>query len=101
MATLDQMLLRLPRKVPDADFVDRVFGQIHGKGTSTPAPPITHQDLFGSEWIEPVQLAMQEDAEFTQTDASLYPPPVMQKESSPDIYRFTTLNPSDLNRFSP
>ena len=103
MATLDQILLRLPRKVPDADFVDKLFGQIQGKGTSTPAPSVTHQDpfLLGSEWTEPVQLAMQEDAEFTQADANLYPPPVMQKVPSPDIYRFAELSPPNLNRFSP
>ena len=94
MATLDQILLRLPRKVPDADFVDKLFGQIHGTGTSTPAPSITDQDpfLLESEWIEPVQLTMQEDTGFMQTDADLYPPPVMQKESSPDIYRFAKLS---------
>ena len=103
MATLNQILLRLPRKGPDADFVDKLFGQIHGKGTSTPAPSITDQDLslLGSESIEPVQLAMQENAKFMQTDANLFLPPVMQKESSPDVYRFTTLSPPDLNRFSP
>ena len=103
MATLDQILLRLPRKAPDAGFVDRVFGQIHGKGTLSPTPSITHQDLFpfGSERIELAQSAMQEDAEFMQTDANLYPSPVMQKEPSPDIYRFATLSPPDLSRFSP
>ena len=94
MATLDQILLRLPRKVPDTDFVDKFFEQIHGTATSTPVPSITDQDpfLLESEWIEPVQLTMQEDAEFMQTDADLYPPPVMQKESSPDIYRFSKLS---------
>ena len=94
MATLDQILLRLHRKVPDADFVDRLFGQIHGTATSTPAPSVTDQDLFliESEWIEPVQWIMQEDVESIQTDVNLYPPPVMQKESSPDIYRFAKLS---------
>jgi len=29
MATLEQMLLRLPRKTPDADFVDKLFQRIH------------------------------------------------------------------------
>ena len=95
MATLDQILLRLPRKVPDVDFVDRFFGQIRGRGTSSPAPSITDQDLFllGSEWIEPVQLDIREETEFMQTDANLYLPPVMQKESSSDIYRFAKLSP--------
>ena len=95
MAALDQILLRLPRKEPDADFVDRFFVQIHGKGTSTPAPPVTDQGLFllESEWIEPVQLTMQEDTGFVQTDANLYTPPVMHKESSPDIYRFAKFSP--------
>ena len=95
MATLDQILLRLPRKVPDADFVDKFLGQIHGTGTSTPAPSITDQDpfLLESEWIEPVQLTMQEDTGFVQTDANLYPPPVMHKESSSDIYRFAKFSP--------
>ena len=94
MATLDQILLRLPRKVADADFVDRLFGQIHGTSTSTPLPSITDQDpfLLESEWIEPVRLTMQEDTGFMQTDADLYTPPVMQKESSPDIYRFAKLS---------
>ena len=94
MVTLDQILLRLPRKAPDADFVDKLFGQIHGTGTSTPTPSITDQDpfLLESEWIEPVQLTMQEDTRFMQTDADLYPPPVMQKESSSDIYRFAKLS---------
>ena len=97
MATLDQILLRLPRKVPNADFLDKLFGQIYRKDTSTPALSMTDQDLFllGSEWNEPVQLAIQEDAEFMQTDANLYLPPVMQKESSTDIYRFTKLSPPD------
>ena len=87
MATLDQILLRLPRKVPDADFVDKLFGQIHGTGASTPAPSITDQDLFllESEWLEPVQLTMQKDVESMQTDVNLYPSQVMQKESSLDI----------------
>ena len=91
MATLDQILLRLPRKAPDADFVDRLFGQIHGKGISAPTPSLTYQDLFllEPEWIEPAQLNTQEEAEFTQTDANLYPAPVMQKELSSDIYQFT------------
>ena len=95
MATLNQILSRLPRKVPDADFVGKFFRQIHGTGTSTPAPSLTDQDpfLLESEWIEPVQLTMQEDAAFMQTDVNLYPPPVMQKESSPDIYRFTKFSP--------
>ena len=94
MASLDQILLRLPRKVADADFVDKLFGQIHGTGTSTPAPSITDQDpfLLESEWIEPVQLTMQEDTGFMQTDVNLYPPPVMHEESSPDIYRFAKLS---------
>ena len=102
MATLDQILLRLPRKVPAADFLDKFFGQIHGKDISAPTPSITDQDLFllGSEWDEPVQLAIQEDAEFMQTDANLYSPSVMQEESSSDIYRFATLSPPNLNRFS-
>ena len=91
MATLDQMLLRLPRKAPDADFMDRLFGQIRGTGIPAPAPSITDSNLFPlePERIEPVQLDMREEAEFTQTDANLYPPPVMQKESSSDICRFT------------
>ena len=91
MATLDQILLRLPRQMPDADFVDRLFRQIRGTGISAPTLSITDPDLFlpEPEWIEPIQLDMQEEAEFTQTDANLYPPPVMQKESSSDIYRFT------------
>ena len=94
MATLDQILLRLPRKVPDADFVDKLFRQIHSTGTSTPAPSITDQDpfLLESEWVESVQLTMEEDTGFMQTDADLYPPPVMQKDSSPDIYRFAKLS---------
>ena len=91
MTTLDQILLRLPRQVPDADFVNRLFGQIRGTGIPAPALSITDPDLFPlePEWIEPVQLDTQEEAEFTQTDANLYPPPVMQKESSSNIYRFT------------
>ena len=103
MVTLDQILLRLPRKVPDADFVDKLFGQIHGTSASTPAPSITDQDLYllESEWIEPVQSTMQEDVGFMQTDANLHLPPVMQKESSPDIYRVAELSLPNLNRFSP
>ena len=95
MATLDQMLLRLPRKAPDADFMDRLFGQIRGTGALAHAPPITKLDLFllESRWFEPVQSDMQEEAEFTQTDANLYPLPVMQKESSSDIYQFTKFSP--------
>ncbi len=95
MATLDQMLLRLPRKAPDADFMDRLFGQIRGAGTLAHALPITNPDLFLLEpgWFEPVQSDMQEEAEFTQIDANLYPAPVMQKESSSDIYQFTKFSP--------
>lgn len=95
MATLDQMLLRLPRKAPDADFVDRLFEQIRGTGTLAHAPPITNLDLFLLEpgWFEPVQSDMQEETEFTQADASLYPLPVMQKEPSSDICRFTKFSP--------
>ena len=95
MATLDQILLRLPRQVPDADFVDRLFRQIRDTGISAPTLSITDLDLCPPEpeWIEPIQLDMQEEAEFTQTDANLYPPPVMQKESSSDIYQFTKFSP--------
>ena len=94
MATLDQMLLRLPRKAPDADFMDRLFGQIRGVNTLVPAPSIANPDLFLLEpkWFEPVQSDMREEAEFTQADANLYPLPVMQKESS-DICRFTKFSP--------
>ena len=94
MLTLDQILLRLPRKVPDTDFADKLFGQIHGTGASTPAPSITDQDpfLLESEWIEPVRLTMQADTGFMQTDADLHPSPVMQKQSSPDIYRLAKLS---------
>ena len=95
MATLDQMLLRLPRKAPDADFTDRLFGQIRGVGPLVPAPSIANPDLFllEPEWFEPVQSDMQDEAEFTQVDANLYPLPVMQKESSSDICRFTKFSP--------
>lgn len=95
MATLDQILLRLPRKAPDADFIDRLFGQIHGTSTLAPAPSITDPDpfLFEPEWIEPVQLNVQQEAEFAQTDANLYRSPVMQKESSSDICRFIQFSP--------
>lgn len=95
MPTLNQILLRLPRKAPDADFMDRLFGQIRGTGALAPAPSITDPDPFLLEpgWIEPIQSNMQEDAEFTQTDANLYPSPVMQKEPSSDISRFTRLTP--------
>ena len=95
MATLDQMLLRLPRKASNADFMDKLFGEIRGTGTLAHAPPITNSDLFLLEpgWFEPVQSDMQEEAKFTQTDANLYPAPVMQKESSSDIYRFTQFSP--------
>ena len=95
MATLDQILLRLPRKAADADFMDRLFGQIRGTGTLAHAPPITNPDpfLFEPEWIEPAQLNVQEEVEVTQTDANLYRSPVMQKESSSDIYRFTQFSP--------
>ena len=98
MATLDQILLRLPRKVPDAGFVDKLFGQIQGKGTSTPAPSITDQDLFllGPNWVESDKLAMQEDIGFMQTDANFHLPPVMQKQSSLDIYQFAKLSPPNL-----
>ncbi len=103
MATLDQILLRLPRKTPHADFVDRFFAQIRGKGTLAPAPSITHQDLFLLEpdWIESAQSAMQEGTEFMQTESNFHPPPVLQRGSSPDIYRFTKLGPPNFNRFSP
>lgn len=95
MATLDQMLLRLPRKAPDADFGDRLFEQIRGAGALVPAPSIPDPDLFllEPEWFEPVQSGMQEETEFTQVDASLYPLPVMQKEPSSDICRFTKFSP--------
>ena len=95
MATLDQMLLRLPRKAPNADFIDRLFEQIRGAVALVPAPSIPDPDLFLLEpgWFEPVQLDMQEEAEFTQIDANLYPAPVMQKEPSSDIYRFTKFSP--------
>ncbi len=95
MATLNQILLRLPRKAPDADFMDRLFGQIRGTGALAPAPSITDPNpfLFDPGGFEPVQSDMQEEAEFTQTDANLYPAPVMQKESSSDIYQFTRLSP--------
>ena len=95
MATLDQMLLRLPRKAPDADFMDRLFGQIRGADTLVPVPSIANPDLFLLEpkWFEPAQSDMQEEAEFTQADANLYPLPVMQKESSSDICRFTKFSP--------
>ena len=94
MTTLDQILLRLPRKTPDADFVDRLFGQIRGTGTPAPAPFMTHQNLFLPEpdCIESAQSATQEGAEFMQTESNFYPSPVMQRESSPDIYRFTKLS---------
>ena len=92
MATLDQILLRLPRKAPDADFMDRLFGQIRGTGAFTPA---TDPDpfLFEPEWIEPAQLNVQEEVEVTQTDANLYRSPVTEKESSSDINRFTQFSP--------
>ena len=96
MATLDQILLRLPRKTPHADFVDRFFAQIRGKGTLAPAPSITHQDLFLLEpdWIESAQSVMQEGAVFMQTESNFHPPPVMQRGSFPDISRFTKLRHS-------
>ena len=95
MATLDQILLRLPRKAPDADFTDRLFGRIRGTGALAPAPFIVNPDLFLLEpkWFEPVQTDIQEETKFTQTDANLYPAPVMQKESSSDICRFTKFSP--------
>ena len=95
MATLNQILLRLPRKAPDADFMDRLFGQIRGTGTLVPAPSIANPDLFllESKWFEPVQSDMQEEAAFTQADANLHPPPVMQKEASSDICQFTKFSP--------
>ena len=95
MTTLDQILLRLPRKTPDADFVDRVFGQIRGTGIPAPAPSMPHQNLFLPEpdCIESSQsAATQEGAEFMQTESSFYPSPVMQREPSPDIYSFTKLS---------
>ena len=95
MATLDQMLLRLPRKAPDADFVDRLFEQVRGVVALVPAPSIPDPDLslLEPEWFEPVQSDMQEETEFTQADANLYPSPVMQKEPSSDICRFTKFSP--------
>ncbi len=95
MATLDQILLRLPRKAPDADFMDRLFGQIRGVGTLVPAPSIAKPDLFLLEptWFEPVQSDMQAEAVFTQSDANLHPLPVMQKEAFSDICRFTKFSP--------
>ena len=94
MATLDQILSRLPRKAPDADFMDRLFGQIRGTGALGPAPSRANPDLFLLEpkWFEP-ESDMQEEAAFTQADANLYPLPVMQKESSSDICRFTKFSP--------
>ena len=91
MATLDQILLRLPRKAPDADFMDRLFGQIRGVGTLVPAPSIAKPDLF---LLEPKWLSdMQAEAVFTQSDANLHPLPVMQKEAFSDICRFTKFSP--------
>lgn len=94
MTTLDQILLRLPRKAPDADFVDRVFGQVRGTAIPAPAPSMPHQNLFLPEpdCIELAQSAIQEGAEFTRTASGFYPSPVMQRESSPDIYSFTKLS---------
>ena len=89
MATLDQILLRLPRKSPDANFVDKLFAQICGTGITAPVPSITHQDLFLLEpdCVESAQSVMQEGAVFMQTESNFHPPPVMQRGSFPDISR--------------
>lgn len=90
MASLDQILLRLPRKTPDADFVDRFFAQIRGTGISAPAASMTHQDLFLREpdYIESTQSDMQEGEVFMRTKSNSCPPPVMRRGSSPGNSRF-------------
>ena len=94
MANLDQILMRLPRKIPDAGFVDRFFAQIRGTGFSTPAPSITHLDLIllDPDCIESIGPAMLGGKEFMQAESIFSPPPVMQNASSPDISRFATLS---------
>ncbi len=94
MANLDQILMRLPRKIPDAGFVDRLFAQIRGTGFSTPAQSITHLDfiLLDPDCIESTRPAMPGGKELKQAESIFSPPPVKQKASSPDISRFATLN---------
>ena len=91
MANLDQILMRLPRKIPDAGFVDKLFAQIRGTGFTTPAPSITHQDLIllDPDCIESTRPAMPGGKEFMQAESIFSPPPVMQRASSPDSSRFT------------
>lgn len=90
MAALDQILRRLPRKIPDADFVDRLVTQIRGNGFPPPAPSITHPIRFlpKPDCIESERLDMQQDEEFMPPESNFFPPPVMQRASSPDSYRF-------------
>ena len=106
MVTLDQILLRLPRKVPDADFVDKLFGQIHGTSAPQRLPRI-HNSIkiyfyLESEWIEPVQSTMQEDvrihADRCQPSSATGD---AKRVPSPDIYRVAELSLPNLNRFSP
>ena len=91
MANLDQILLRLPRKTPDAGFVDRLFAQIRGKGRPPPAPSITHQNLFlpKPDCIESARLNKHEDEPIMPAESNFFPPPVMQRASSLDSSRFT------------
>lgn len=91
MANLDQILLRLPRKTPDAGFVDRLFAQIRGKGRPTPAPSINHHDLIlvNPVCIESARLDKHEDEPIMPAESNFFPPPVMQRASSPDNSRFT------------
>lgn len=90
MANLDQILLRLPRKIPDAGFVDRLSAQIVGTRFSTPTPSITHQDLIllNPVCIESVRLDKHENEPIIPAESNFFPPPVMQRALSPDISRF-------------
>lgn len=91
MANLDQILLRLPRKTPDADFVDRLVAQISVTGIPAPTPSITHPHLFllKPDGIETALPVTPGGAEVMQAESKLFPLPVMQKGPSPDVYRFT------------
>ena len=90
MAALDQILRRLPRKTPGTGFVDRLVTQIRGNGLPPPEPSITHPKLFlpKPDCIESARLDMQEGEEFMPPESNFFPPPVMQRASSPDSSRF-------------
>lgn len=96
MATLEQMLLRLPRKTPDADFVDRLFQRIHREEIVTRVivsrPPFERwrMEAYPPFTQEEEGASTQEEGRPVEATFYLHPPRlIQQRRSSPQTSTIT------------